>query len=179
MTVFVAKGDSPMNDNQLNKRTQRYINRDWPEWKRERSIRMDDGEFNTYMTSVSNNTDTNRSNNTFNQQLADYNAAVARLAKYRLADGRAEVTEDQETFDEFGNQVFDEQTGEPVMTPVVVVSAIDPVDPTIEQDVYDEMTGEVTGTETVPNPLIVADDAERAAAQAVIDATPQEVKDFS
>ena len=33
-------------------------------------------------------------------------------------------------------------------------------------------------SETVPNPLIVQDEAERAAAQAVIDATPQEVKDF-
>jgi hypothetical protein len=30
----------------------------------------------------------------------------------------------------------------------------------------------------VPNPVIVQDDAERAAAQALIDATPQEVKDF-
>jgi len=31
---------------------------------------------------------------------------------------------------------------------------------------------------TVTNPLIVADEAERAAAQAVVDQTPQEVKDF-
>lgn len=40
------------------------------------------------------------------------------------------------------------------------------------------MSNEQTGTKTVTNPLIVQDDAERAAAQAVIDATPQEVKDF-
>jgi len=32
-------------------------------------------------------------------------------------------------------------------------------------------------TTTVPNPLIVKDEEERAAAQAVIDATPQEVID--
>ena len=44
----------------------------------------------------------------FNQQLAAYRAATARLAKYRLADGRPELTEMQPT----GEQVFNEETGE-------------------------------------------------------------------
>jgi hypothetical protein len=59
----------------------------------------------------------------------------------------------------------------------VVQTAIDPVEPTVEQPVYDD-EGNQTGTETVQNPLIVQDDAERADAQAVVDATPQEIKDF-
>jgi hypothetical protein len=36
----------------------------------------------------------------------------------------------------------------------------------------------VTGEEMVDNPLIVQDVAERAAAQSVIDSTPEEVKTF-
>jgi hypothetical protein len=45
--------------------------------------------------------------------------------------------------------------------------------------VYDEATGAHTGTEMVPNPTVVADEAERDAAQAVVDATPQEVVDYA
>ena len=109
----------------------------------------------------------------FNQQLAAYRAATARLAKYRLADGRPELTEMQPT----GEQVFNEETGEmeAVMAEVIVQTAIDPLEATVEQTTYDD-EGNAT-TETVDNPLIVADDAERAAAQAVVDATPQDVKD--
>ena len=44
----------------------------------------------------------------FNQQLADYRVATARLAQYIVADGRAEVTEMQPT----GEQVFNEETME-------------------------------------------------------------------
>jgi hypothetical protein len=77
-----------------------------------------------------------------------------------------------------GEQVFNEETGEmeAVMAEVIVQTAIDPLEATVEQITYDD-EGNAT-TETVDNPLIVADDAERAAAQAVVDATPQEVKDF-
>jgi len=110
----------------------------------------------------------------FNQQLAAYRAATARLAKYRLADGRPELTEMQPT----GEQVFNEETGEmeAVMAEIIVQSAIDPLEATVEQTTYDD-EGNAT-TETVDNPLIVADDAERAAAQAVVDATPDDVKAF-
>ena len=54
-------------------------------------------------------------------------------------------------------------------------TAIDPLEPTVEQNIYDD-EGNLTGTETVANPLIVADDAEREAAQAIVDGTPEEVK---
>lgn len=109
----------------------------------------------------------------FNQQLAAYKQAVSRLEQYRLADGRPELIESQPT----GEQVFDEATGEmvDVMADVVVQTAIEPLEPTVEQTVYsDEGDAEPT-IEVVPNPLIVADDAERDAAQDVIDSTPQAV----
>ena len=113
----------------------------------------------------------------FNQQLADYRVAVARLAQYIVADGRAEVIESQPT----GEQVWNEETEEmvDVMHDVVTVTAIDPVEATVERTVYpeDPMSDEEPTVETIENPLITTDVAERAAAQAVVDATPQPVKD--
>jgi len=111
----------------------------------------------------------------FNQQLADYRVAVARLAQYVVADGRAEVTEMQPT----GEQVFNEETMEmeDVMHEVITVTAIDPVEATVTRLVYsDDMDAEPI-EETIENPLITTDVAERTAAQAVVDATPQAVKD--
>ena len=113
----------------------------------------------------------------FNQQLVAYRTATARLAQYVVADGRAEVREMQPT----GEQVFNEETGEmeDVMMEVIVQTAIEPVEPTVTRMVYsDDMDAEPT-EETIENPLITTDVAERTAAQAVVDATPQEVKDFS
>lgn len=107
----------------------------------------------------------------FNQQLADYRVAVARLAQYIVADGRAEVREMQPT----GEQTFNEETGEmeDVMHEVIIVTAIEPVEATVEQTTYDE-EGNATTT-TIENPEITKDNEERAAAQAVVDATPQAV----
>lgn len=109
-------------------------------------------------------------NNAFNYQLFAYREAVARLVQYRLADGRPEITAEQETGE------FDEQ-GAPVMETIVVQTEIEALPATITQDTYDE-DGQITGSEDFPNPAIVADDAERAASQALINATPQEVVDF-
>jgi len=111
----------------------------------------------------------------FNQQLADYRVATARLAQYIVADGRAEVTEMQPT----GEQVFNEETMEmeDVMHEVITVTAIEPVEPTVTRMVYsDDMDAEPT-EETIENPVITTDVAERAAAQATVDATPEPVKD--
>jgi len=112
----------------------------------------------------------------FNQQLADYRTATARLAQYVVADGRAEVTEMQPT----GEQVFNEETMEmeDVMHEVITVTAIEPVEATVTRMVYSEddpMAEPVE--ETIENPLITTDVAERTAAQATVDATPQAVKD--
>ncbi len=178
MTVFVAKGDAPLTNAQLEKRSQRYIAKDWPPQARERSIRKADGLFDAFMATFSANHDVNKQNNTFNQQLADYRIAVARLAQYIAAEGRPALTEMQPT----GEQVFNEETGEmeDVMQEVVVQTAIEPVEPTVEITVYpeDDPMAEPT-IETIENPLITKDNEERAAAQAVVDATPQAVKDFS
>ena len=111
----------------------------------------------------------------FNKQLAVYRTATARLAQYVVADGRAEVREMQPT----GEQVFNEETMEmeDVMHEVITVTAIDPVEATVTRMVYsDDIEAEPT-EETIENPLITTDVAERTAAQAVVDATPQAVKD--
>ena len=112
----------------------------------------------------------------FNQQLVAYRTATARLAQYVVADGRAEVTEMQPT----GEQVFNEETMEmeDVMHEVITVTAIEPVEATVTRLVYSEDDPMAEPTEeTIENPLITVDNEERAAAQAVVDATPQAVKD--
>ena len=102
-----------------------------------------------------------------------YLQAKARLAQYVLSVGRSEVVESQAT----GEQVWNEETDEmdDVMADVITVTAIDPVDATVEQTTYDEEG--VATTSTVENPLITVDVAERATAQAVVDATPSAVVD--
>ena len=110
----------------------------------------------------------------FNQQLAAYRTATARLAQYVLADGREEVREMQPT----GEQVFNEETMEmeDVMHEVIVQTAIEPLEPTVTRMVYSEDDPMAEATqETIENPLITADVAERAEAQAVVDATPAAV----
>jgi hypothetical protein len=111
----------------------------------------------------------------FSQQATDYRTATARVAQYILSVGREEVVESQPT----GEQVYNEETFEmeDVMADFVVVTAMEPLEATVEVTVHgDDPEAEPT-VETVANPLIVADDAERAEAQAVIDATPTPVKE--
>ena len=164
MTIFVTKGDLPLTAAQLEKRAQKYINRSWPEQAREKSIRLADGAFDAFMYTFSADHDVNTANNTFNWQIQDYTKATSRLARYVLSEGRPEVYKDQ-------------PTGEFLTESVLVQTAIDPLDAQVKQTVYDD-EGNVTGTTMVANPLIVADDAERDAAQAVVDATPQDVKEL-
>ena len=65
------------------------------------------------------------------------------------------------------------------MESVLVQTAVDPLPATVEVLVYDEENPEAEPTtETVDNPEIVRDTEERAAAQSVIDATPEEVLNF-
>ncbi len=109
----------------------------------------------------------------FNQQLAAYRTATARLAQYVLADGREEVREMQPT----GEQVFNEETMEmeDVMHEVIVQTAIEPVEATVTRLVYSDDMDADPVEETIENPLITTDVAERAAAQAVVDGTPAAV----
>ena len=109
----------------------------------------------------------------FNQQLAAYRTATARLAQYIVSVGRAEVVESQAT----GEQVWDEDTMEmvDVMTDVITVTAVEAVEATVTRTVYsDDMDAEPT-EETIENPLITVDVSERDTAQAVVDGTPEAV----
>lgn len=115
----------------------------------------------------------------FNHQTEEYDIAVKRLAQYRLADGQEEVTEtvvlgSEPSVNSDGIVMVDDD-GETIMVDVteeiVTQQAIDPLPATVVETDRD-------GVETtVDNPKIVKDDEERAAAQAVIDATPQAVID--
>ena len=113
----------------------------------------------------------------FDLQTERYLKATERLSQYVLSEGRPEIREDVvvET-----KEVYNEETHEfetvNVTENVVTQTAIEPLEATVEVTTYNEETMEST-TETVRNPLIVKDEEERAAAQAVVDATPQEVID--
>ena len=109
----------------------------------------------------------------FNQQLAAYRTATARLAQYIVSVGRAEVREMQTT----GEQVFNEETMEmeDVLHEVIVQTAIESLEPTVTRLVYSDDMDADPVEETIENPLITTDVAERAAAQATVDATPAAV----
>jgi len=95
------------------------------------------------------------------------NWANNRLAQYVLLDGQVEVREMQPT----GEQVFNEETGEmeDVLQEVVVKQAIEPVDEFVEQVVYsDDLEVEPT-VESVRNPLVVDDEAERQKALDILE----------
>jgi len=110
-------------------------------------------------------------NKLFAQQVEAYKIAKARVAQYQLSVG---VPESSETI--VTGQEWNEEAGEMQdVTETVVIPAIPALEATIEQTTYD-METDTSSTATVANPIIVTDDAERAAAQAIIDATPVPVK---
>ena len=200
MTVFIQKGDAPLSIRQATKRGMSFVASDLAlagarggDEELLRVIPHDNlparlldvvqalghVSYEAFALGWEANNLVNGESNLFNHQLSDYRAAWARLARYRLADGRPEATEEQQAIDQQDQPVFDENTGEPVMETVVVQAAIDALPVQVEQPVYDEEMGEQTGTIMVPNPAVVRDDAERAAVQAVIDGTPTEVIAFA
>ena len=109
----------------------------------------------------------------FNNQLEKYAYAIDRLNRYELSNGRAETKQMMAT----GEQVFNEETKEmePVLIEVIAQSKIDPLPLTIEVSEMNDITMEMVVT-TIDNPEIVQDLEERTKAQAVVDATPAEVK---
>ena len=107
----------------------------------------------------------------FAQQVEAYKIAKARVAQYQLSVG---VPESSETI--VTGQAWNEEAGEMQdVTETVVIPAIEPLKATVEETTYDFDT-DTSSTATVANPLIVKDNEERAAAQAIIDATPGPVK---
>jgi len=116
----------------------------------------------------------------FNKQLQAYTAATARLEAYVLADGRVELTEMQDTteyvVDAEGMLVLTD--GEPtfIQEEVIVQTAIEPLEATVEVTTYSDDIDAEPVTTTIENPEITQDNLERLEAQAVVDATPAEVK---
>ena len=103
----------------------------------------------------------------FAQQVEAYKIAKARVAQYQLSVGVPESTQTITT----GMQEWNEEAGEMQdVTETFVTPAIEPLEATVE--VTTQEIDEDPVTATVANPLIVKDNEERAAAQAIIDATP-------
>lgn len=200
MTVFIKKGDAPLSVRQATKRGMAYVAAELAQAGArtgdEELLRVIPQEnlparlldvvkalghvsYEAFALGWEADNIVNGANNLFNHQLSAYRAAQARLARYWLADGRPELTEERQVMDEQGNALFQDATGEPLMETVVVQAAIDPISMEIEQPVYDEATGKQTGSIMVSNPDTERDDEERAAAQTVIDQTPTEVIQFA
>ena len=107
----------------------------------------------------------------FAQQVEAYKIAKARVAQYQLSVG---VPESSETI--VTGQEMNMETGEMQdVTETFVIPAIEALEATVEVTTYDFDT-DTSSTATVANPIIVKDDAERADAQTIIDATPVPVK---
>ena len=107
----------------------------------------------------------------FAQQVEAYKTAVDRLSQYQLSVGVPEASETIVTGQEWNEEAGEMQD----VTETIVTPAIEPLEATVE--VTTQEIGEDPVTTTIDNPLIVTDDAERDAAQLVIDNTPQKVKD--
>ena len=114
---------------------------------------------------------------TFNKQLREYVAAVERLEHYVLSEGRPEIREEVvvETREVWNEETQEMETVNTIET-IITQTAIEPLEEFVEVTTTDPETLEST-TESIRNPLIVKDEEERAAAQAVVDATPQDVID--
>jgi hypothetical protein len=107
----------------------------------------------------------------FAKQVEDYTKAKTRISQYQLSVGRPETSYEEVVSQEWDEELMEMQD----VTETIVTPAIEPLDATIE--VTTQEIDEEPVTTTVDNPLIVTDDAERDAAQLIIDNTPQEVKD--
>ena len=103
----------------------------------------------------------------FAQQVEAYKVAKARVAQYQLSVGVPESSETIVTGQAWNEEAMEMQD----VTETIVTPAIEPLEATVEETTYDFDTDTST-TSTVANPLIVKDNEERAAAQAIIDATP-------
>jgi hypothetical protein len=110
-------------------------------------------------------------NKLFAQQVEAYKVAKARVAQYQLSVGVPESTGSIVTGQEMNMETGEMQD----VTETFVIAAIPALEATVEETTYDFDTDTST-TATVANPVIVKDNEERAAAQAIIDATPVPVK---
>jgi len=189
MTVFIQKGDAPLTVLQATKRGMAHVEAEFslaggrkgdeelvrlmpqsalPERLQAIVLNLGHADYATYAAAWEVDNVVNGTNNRFNHQLAAYRKAQARLSRYALSVGQEEITEERETGE------FDED-GQPFLQIVIVQPAIEPEPAEIEQAVFEPEIGFIM----VPNPRVVTDQAERDMAQAVINATPEEVIEFA
>ena len=120
---------------------------------------------------------TRKDKSIFDLQTERYIKATERLSQYILSEGRPELTEDViVSTEEVWNEETEEYDTVNIAETVITQTAIDALPETIEVTETDFETGEST-TSTVLNPVIVKDEEERAAAQLLLDNTPQSVID--
>ena len=162
MTVFILKGDKPLTAIQATNRGLRRFESQKSQHERETGLLKSSQVYVEWANQWLNDNEENAANNRFNYELHLHRAAVARLEKYVLSVGRAEVTEEQTEGDE--------------TVTVVTVTAVDPLPATVDVVTYSD--DGTQGTATVANPAIVQDVAERDAAQSVIDGTPAPVIEY-
>jgi hypothetical protein len=124
----------------------------------------------------------------FNYRLEKYEQAIARLNQIQLSRGQSEITETVvvgqrqvliEDGENAGLPLYDPDTNERVYEDitesVVTQKYIEPLPANVTVTSIDEDGNNVESE--VANPAITEDNAERAEAQAVVDATPQSVID--
>jgi len=147
--IFVKKGDKPLTEAQIHKRTQRFLHLEMPAWKRERAIRTGGTDMlNEAMTQVELDTDSNRSMNAWNASYWSYVEAL-RIVALPAPAGDREV--ERPVYDDEGNQTGTEIVVSPDWAEyesqqVVAQAIVDGADQTI-LDYYDEQ-----------NPAPVVDD---------------------
>jgi hypothetical protein len=170
MAVFIKKGDVHLSLAQANRRGLAIYNLEKAGHVRAALQVLDPDRYGVWARSWINDNQINETNNIFNLALERYRKAVSRLSDYRLSVGKPErrVEEPTGTFDDEGAEVMS----------VWVIDAIPALPATVEGVTYAD-DGTTATVEQVANPVIVADDAERSAAQATIDATPADVREFS
>jgi hypothetical protein len=197
MTVFIHKGAAPLPLADGNLRGLRLLEQQLQPWEREQlsTVTADTKPLLSYanLWAASNNPDlaafgraliaegsytyaafsnqwyadnqVNAFNGAFNWNLAAYRQAVARLSRYQLSVGCPEITEQQPDPDGAVDV-----NGQPVVVTVVTQPAVAPLPTTV--DTVDGSGNLVS----IPNPAIVQDEAERAAARATLDRASAEVK---
>ena len=176
-------GNSPMTQAQLDKRNSALIRSKYTKDREDMINRMLSGslagmytmsedeqalvaEYSAYCKEIQAQRIQARDDSILLQKALEYEKAQQRLAQYILSEG-------VEAQDEIP-AVIDEDTGEIITEAIPAVIGIDPLPPTVMQNILDD-EGNIISTEEIPNPEIVEDEAERAAAQDIIDNASEEV----
>ena len=171
------QSNTTFSENQLQKRYDAYIRSKYP-LHIERGIKRratgkakgkyipnsaeiaQEAAYETHCKNMQDDLGQARIDNTLLKGAIRYERATARLHKYSLADGVLAVDETPE--------IRDPDTGEVTQEYIPAIKGIEPLEQTVTVSVFGS-EGEVAGTKQIPNPLIAQDNAEREAAQQVID----------